>query len=91
MADGFRESTESWSDLLRDVKRRGMRAPVLTVGDGTLGFWAALRDVFPETREQRCSWQASGNILAARPQSAHPGAKRALSVTTSTPRTSPTP
>lgn len=54
LADGHRESTESWADLLRDARRRGMRAPVLAVGDGALGFWAALREVFPETREQRC-------------------------------------
>ena len=54
IADGYRESTESWADLLRDCKRRGMGAPVLAVGDGALGFWAALRDVFPETKEQRC-------------------------------------
>jgi len=53
LADGFRESAESWADLLRDCKRRGMRAPVLAVGDGALGFWKALRDVFPETAEQR--------------------------------------
>ncbi len=52
--DGHRESTESWADLLRGCKRRGMRAPVLAVGDGALGFWAAVRDVFPQTREQRC-------------------------------------
>jgi putative transposase len=52
--DGHRESTESWADLLRSCKRRGMRAPVLAVGDGALGFWAAVREVFPETREQRC-------------------------------------
>jgi len=54
VADGHRESTESWADLLRDCRRRGMRAPVLAVGDGALGFWAALREVFPTTREQRC-------------------------------------
>jgi len=47
LADGYRESAESWSDLLRDCKRRGMRAPVLAVGDGALGFWGALREVFP--------------------------------------------
>jgi putative transposase len=52
LADGHRESTESWADLLRECKRRGMRAPVLAVGDGALGFWAALREVFPQTREQ---------------------------------------
>jgi putative transposase len=56
LADGFRESSESWADLLRSCKRRGMQAPVLAVGDGALGFWKALRDVFPETREQRCWW-----------------------------------
>jgi transposase-like protein len=44
----------SWADLLRDCKRRGMRAPILAVGDGALGFWGALREVFPEAREQRC-------------------------------------
>ena len=49
LADGFRESAESWADLLRDAKRRGMTAPVLAVGDGALGFWKAVRDVFPET------------------------------------------
>ena len=52
--DGHRESTESWADLLRSCKRRGMAAPVLAVGDGALGFWAALREVFPDTCEQRC-------------------------------------
>jgi transposase-like protein len=54
LADGYRESTGSWADLLRDCKRRGMRAPVLAVGDGALGFWAALHEVFPETRTQKC-------------------------------------
>jgi putative transposase len=78
LADGFRESSESWADLLRDCKRRGMRAPVLAVGDGALGFWKALRDVFPTTREQRCWFHAQGNVLAALPKSAHPGAKKAL-------------
>jgi putative transposase len=54
LADGYRESVESWADLLRDAARRGMRAPVLAIGDGALGFWGALREVFPQTREQRC-------------------------------------
>jgi len=76
-ADGFRESSESWADLLR-CKRRGMRAPVLAVGDGALGFWKALREVFPTTRGQRCWFHVSGNILAALPKSAHPGARAAL-------------
>jgi transposase-like protein len=78
LADGFRESSESWADLLRDCKRRGMRAPVLAVGDGALGFWKALREVFPDTAEQRCWWHKLGNVLAALPKSAHPGAKAAL-------------
>lgn len=54
MSDGYRESADSWADLLRDCARRGMRAPVLAVGDGALGFWKALAEVFPEARHQRC-------------------------------------
>jgi putative transposase len=78
LTDGFRESTESWADLLRDCRRRGMTAPVLAVGDGALGFWAALREVFPDTREQRCWWHKQANVLAALPKSAHPGALAAM-------------
>ncbi len=78
LADGYRESAESWADLLRDCKRRGMRAPVLAVGDGALGFWGALREVFPEAREGRCWFHKIANVLAALPKSAHPGAKKAL-------------
>jgi transposase-like protein len=78
LADGYRESAESWADLLRDCARRGMRAPVLAAGDGALGFWSALREVFPETREARCWFHKTANVLAALPKSAHPGAKKAL-------------
>jgi putative transposase len=78
LADGYRESVESWSDLLRDAKRRGMRAPVLAVGDGALGFWGGLREVFPDTREQRCWFHKLANVLAALPKSAHPAANKAL-------------
>jgi transposase-like protein len=78
LTDGYRESTESWADLLRDCARRGMRAPVLAIGDGALGFWGALREVFPETREQRCWFHKIANVLGALPKSAHPGAKKAL-------------
>jgi putative transposase len=78
LADGYRESAESWADLLRDCARRGMRAPVLAAGDGALGFWGALREVFPETTEQRCWFHKTANVLAALPRSAHPGAKKAL-------------
>ena len=78
LADGYRESAESWADLLRDCSRRGMRAPVLAVGDGALGFWNGLREVFPEAREGRCWFHKTANVLAALPKSAHPGAKKAL-------------
>lgn len=78
LTDGYRESAGSWADLLRDCKRRGMRAPVLAVGDGALGFWGALREVFPETREQRCWFHKIANVLSALPKSAHPAAKKAL-------------
>jgi len=78
LTDGYRESTGSWADLLRDCKRRGMRAPVLAAGDGALGFWGALREVFPETKEQRCWFHKIANVLGALPKSAHPGAKKAL-------------
>ena len=78
LADGYRESTGSWADLLRGCARRGMRAPVLAIGDGALGFWGALREVFPETREQRCWFHKIANVLCALPKSAHPNAKTAL-------------
>jgi transposase-like protein len=78
LADGYRESTESWADLLRDCARRGMRAPMLAAGDGALGFWGALREVFPGTTEQRCWFHKTANVLGALPKSAHPGAKKAL-------------
>ena len=78
LADGYRESAESWADLLRDCARRGMRAPVLAAGDGALGFWGALREVFPQTTEQRCWFHKTANVLAALPKSAHPGAKKVL-------------
>jgi transposase-like protein len=78
LTDGYRESVESWADLLRDAARRGMRAPVLAIGDGALGFWGALREVFPQARTQRCWFHKIANVLGALPKSAHPGAKKAL-------------
>jgi transposase-like protein len=78
LTDGYRESNESWADLLRSCRRRGMAAPVLAIGDGALGFWKALREVFPNTREQRCWFHVQANVLAALPKSAHPGALAAL-------------
>jgi putative transposase len=78
ITDGHRESTESWADVLRDLKRRGMRAPVLAVGDGALGFWGALSDVFPETVHQRCWVHKMANCMNALPKSAQPTARAAL-------------
>ena len=77
-SDGYRESTESWADVLRDLKARGMTAPMVAVGDGALGFWAALGDVFPATREQRCWVHKTANILDALPKRLHRQAKAAI-------------
>lgn len=62
LTDGYRESTESWADLLRDCRRRGMIAPVLAIGDDALGFRKALREVFPDTRQQRCWFHKTANV-----------------------------
>ena len=78
VGDGERESTESWAELLRDLRRRGMRAPVVAVGDGALGLWAALRDVFPATRHQRDWVQKVANVLGCLPTSVQAGARKAL-------------
>ena len=75
--DGYRENTDSWATVLRDLQRRGMRAPVVAVGDGALGFWAAVRDVWPETREQRDWCHKMGNVLDKLPTRLQPKAKRA--------------
>ena len=52
--EGYRESEEAWATLLRDLKRRGLKAPLLAMGDGSLGFWNALGDIFPEVGQQLC-------------------------------------
>jgi putative transposase len=78
VADGERESTDAWAELLRDLRRRGMRAPVLAVGDGALGLWAALREVFPATRHQRDWVHKAANVLGCLPKAVQAGARRAL-------------
>jgi transposase-like protein len=78
VCDGERESTQSWAELLRDLRRRGMRAPVLAVGDGALGLWAALRDVFPATRHQRDWVHKAANVLGCLPAVVQAGARKAL-------------
>jgi len=76
--DGYRESAESWGAVLRDLRRRGMRAPVLAIGDGALGFWAAVRDVWPETRAQRDWVHRIANVLDKLPKRLQAQAKAAL-------------
>jgi transposase-like protein len=76
--DGYRESAESWKTVLREMKRRGMVAPLLAVGDGALGFWAAARDVWPEARAQGCWRHKLVNVLDKLPRRLQPRAKRAL-------------
>src|SRR5213592_68477 len=78
VADGERESTDSWAEVLRDLRRRGMQAPVVAVGDGALGLWAALRDVFPQTRHQRDWVHKLANVLGCRPAAGQAGARKAL-------------
>ena len=78
LADGYRESEESWAELLRDLKNRGMKPPELAVGDGALGFWGALRDVFPKSRIQRDWVHKTMNVLDSMPKSVHSRAKAAI-------------
>lgn len=78
LEDGYRESTESWATLLRDLKQRGLQAPKLAVADGALGFWAALRQVYPETEEQRCWVHKIANVLDKLPKRLQPRAKSHL-------------
>ena len=77
--DGYRESEQSWHELLIGLKQRGLTlAPQLATGDGALGFWAALRKVYPETREQRCWVHKTANVLNKMPKSVQPRAKADL-------------
>jgi len=77
--EGVRESTQSWRELLLGLKRRGLEAPPqLAVGDGALGFWAALDEVYPETAQQRCWVHKTANVLNYLPKSVQPKAKKAL-------------
>lgn len=79
MVDGYRESKISWLDLLRDLKNRGLsEAPKLAVGDGALGFWAALREEFPSVKEQRCWVHKTANILDKMPKNIQSRAKEKI-------------
>ena len=77
--DGYRESTASWLELLRCLQSRGLKyAPKLAIGDGALGFWAALREIWPETKEQRCWVHKTANVLDKMPKSVQPRAKEKI-------------
>jgi transposase-like protein len=77
--DGERESELSWREVLGDLKRRGLsRAPELAVGDGALGFWAALEKIWPSTRQQRCWVHKTVNVLDKLPKSVQPSAKELI-------------
>ena len=76
--DGIRESTQSWREVLLNLKSRGLNEPELAVGDGALGFWAAIDEVFPGTRHQRCWMHKTGNVLNYLPKSSQAKAKSAL-------------
>jgi len=78
--DGWRESKESWGSMMRDLVGRGLRAPMLAIGDGALGFWSALRDIeeFEKTNEQRCWVHKIANVLNKLPKRVQPEAKRLL-------------
>jgi putative transposase len=79
IGDGFRESKDAWCELLLDLKARGLQSgPLLAAGDGAMGLWAALAEVFPKTRHQRCWFHKTGNILSALPKSQHGRAKAGL-------------
>lgn len=76
--DGVRESTQSWREVLLKLKSRGMNSPKLAVGDGAMGFWAALDEVYPDTGQQRCWMHKTMNVLNCLPKTAHVNAKQAL-------------
>ena len=76
--DGVRESTQSWREVLLNLKSRGLNPPELAIGDGAMGFWAALEEIYPTTRQQRCWMHKTMNVLNCLPKSSQPKAKRAL-------------
>lgn len=71
LEDGSRESTQSWREVLLNLKQRELKSPKLAVGDGAMGFWAAIREIYPDTKEQRCWMHKTGNILNHVPKSIH--------------------
>ncbi len=88
LTSGYRESTQSWSEVLRDLKRRGMGCPRLVIGDGHLGIWGALRNVYPQAEEQRCWNHRIVNLLAKLPNPDY--ARTVVSVLKNDSRSGPT-
>jgi len=76
--DGVRESTQSWREVLLQLKSRGMHSPQVAIGDGAMGFWAAQEEIYPETRQQRCWMHKTMNVLNYLPKSTQGKAKQAL-------------
>lgn len=76
--DGDRESTQSWREVLLKLKRRGMNAPQLAIGDGALGFWNAIDEIYPDTRHQRCWVHKTANVLNKVPKAMQVSVKKAL-------------
>ena len=76
--DGVRESTQNWREILLALKGRGLGAPKLAIGDGAMAFWAALEEIFPATRQQRCWMHKTGNVLNYLPKRSQPKAKKML-------------
>lgn len=79
LSDGYRESEAAWSEILTDLRERGLsESPKLAVGDGSLGFWKALRKHWPETKQQRCWVHKTANVLEKMPKGVQPRAKEAI-------------
>ena len=76
--DGVRESTQSWREVLLKLKARGMNTPELAIGDGAMGFWVALEEIYPQSRQQRCWMYKSMNVLNCLPKSAQAKAKHCI-------------
>jgi len=76
--DGIRESTQSWREVLLKLKSLGMKPPKLSIGDGAMGFWGAMDEVYPDTQHQRCWMHKTGNVLNCVPKSIQPKVKQAL-------------
>lgn len=76
--DGVRESTQSWREVLLNLKARGLTAPAVAIGDGAMGFWGALEELYPSTQQQRCWCHKTRNVLNTLPTSVQPKAKQAL-------------